>query len=498
MYYQPTSTYRRPRPKGSYFLPFLSLIILGLIVVLVFQMVDYFQEKRAKKLENKAALEVSSGRAEMKFWGMDQWTSALSGSILSEGDALRTAPGSRIVLSLLNGSVIRLSSETEVEIASLKTRDHEDDAEFSLKKGEMWVKRTDNETVRAHFRVTTPHLDVISQGTIFDVSMKTQESVRVLEGKVSVAVRIPDASDGSKFIVVDTVEVALGQEVSLGAEEITDLQNKKPIAYLALLADEFRESDWYDWNRAEDRSSKSRLSVEEAVSAKPDSLPLPSVPIQEVVEIIAPLTAPQIITPVPAERTTKSGNVLITGTVSKAAEKVEVTTFIAQKPATYVLQKYTPGSEKWSYVASREYANLLPGNNRYVVTAVGKDGKRSEGAEIIIAFDAPKEPADLSAPTVEQATHEITEDALEVKGKIGKGIVRVWINDFALTRFVPDSGAWSYSAKVSFGNLKEGENSYEVFGEDADGNKTPKTKFTIIKKPKPPAPPPPPAEPPPL
>lgn len=489
MYPHSTSYHHRPHPRSSYLLPFLSIIILGLIVVLVFQMVDYFQEKRIRALENKASVAVVAGRAEMKIWGVDQWTSALDGSILNEGDMIRTVPGSRIILTLLNGNVIRLHGDTEVELTALKSRDSQDEASFLLKSGDLWLKRTEKETVRSAFKVETSHLEVTSIGTIFHVSSGSRESVRVLDGKVSVAVKVLDTESNRKRIA-ETLEVALGQEVSLSATDINDLQNKKPLQLLALLSDDFRESEWYKWNREQDASGQVGVTVADAVEKKegaPLLLPPPSVE-PPPHEVTAVLSAPEILTPLVTERTTKSGNVLITGTVSSATEKIEMTTYIAGKAESYVLQKYKAGSEPWTYVASREYGNLVPGENRFTVVAVGKDGAQSDATEFTIFYDKPKEPADLAAPVVvsfnDTSSSETMEDSVKVSGTIGKGIVKIFVNDFALTRYVPDSGVWVYYAKTVYGNLKEGENEYSVYGMDYDGNKTPVVKFTIVKKPK--------------
>lgn len=484
--YQHPYHHRPRRSTGSYILPFLSIIILGLIVVLVFQMVDYFQEKRIRALENKASVKVMTGRAEMKIWGVDQWTSALDGSILSEGDIIRTAPGSRVILTLLNGSVIRLNSETEVELSGLKSRDAADEIALILKSGELWLKRTEEKTVRAAFQVSTAHLDVNSLGTIFSVSVSPRESVRVLDGKISVAVKVPDAGS-EKMRVAETLEVALGQEVSLSSSDIIDLQNRKPLSLLALMSDEFRDSEWYEWNRGEDASGNIGVAVADAVKGRdgaPITLPPPAATEPAPAEVSAVLSAPEILTPAATARKTKSKTVLISGTVSSATEKMEVTTYVAGKPEVYVLTRYQPGKEQWSYVASTDYGNFIPGENRYTVVAVGKDGSRSDPAEITIFYDKPKEPADLSAAEITSfsSPYETAEDSVLVEGKIGKGIVKVFVNDFALTRYIPDSGKWSYYAKTAYGNLKEGENEYSVYGVDYDGNKTPAKKFVITKK----------------
>lgn len=484
-------TYRHhPRPRGSYFLPFFSIIILGLIVVLVFQIVDYFQEKRLQALENKAALSIVTGRADMKIFGVDEWTSAVSGSLLHEGDRLRTGPGSRIVLSLLNGTLVRVNSETEFEISALKSRDSQDEASFSLKVGSLWLKRSPQDTVRASLRVVTEHLEVDSMGTIFEVTAGGSESVRVLDGKVQVKVKVLDA-ENSRTRIADSLEVVFGQEVSLGPTDIANLQNRKPVNFLALLSDSFRDSEWYEWNRTEDTLGMPAVNAVADAVANQENPPL-ALPVPPAAEILTPaeevsqvLSAPEIFSPGAEARTTKTGSVLISGTVSSATEKLEVTTYITGNPEKYTLQKYKAGDTKWTYLASREYGNLVAGENRFMFTAVGKDAVRSDAAEIVIFYDRPKEPADLSAPTVKEARIEITEDAVLAEGGIGKGIVKVVVNDFPLTRYVPDSLKWSYYARTVYGNLKEGENEYSVFGVDAEGNKTPVAKFVIVKKPKP-------------
>ena len=69
---------------------------------------------------------------------------------------------------------------------------------------------------------------------------------------------------------------------------------------------------------------------------------------------------------------------------------------------------------------------------------------------------------------------------MRVVGKIGKGIVKVFVNNFELTKYVPDSEEWVYYAKVAYDNLKEGENQYAVYGVDADGKFTEDNKVVKV------------------
>ena len=487
--YQPYQ-HRRPRQMGSYFLPFFSLIILGLIVVLVFQIIDYFQGKRLAALENKAAVKIVAGNAQLKIWGVDQWAAAFDGSLISEGDIVRTGEGSRVILTLLNGSTVRLDANTEVELAGLKTRDSHDDAIFSLKSGQLWLKRTEKQIARVQMKVLTKHLEITSFGTVFNVVQKeTKEMVNVLEGKIRVDVKVTD-TDGSSPRTAESLEVALGQELSLTPADVANLQNRRPIEMLALLSDDFRVSEWYQWNRNADLGGEKVVTVADAVNQKENNEVEPQpieLPAASDVPIV--LAAPEILAPKEADRTTKVGNVLISGKVSSATQKIEVTTYISGKAEAYVLQKYVAGSETWSYVASREYGNLVPGSNKFSFVAIDNSGKRSDPAEITVVFDRPIEPAEMTAPVLTafngSISSETTEDSVKIEGTIGKGIQKMFVNDFVLTQYVPDSKVWVYFAKTSYKNLIVGENKFEVYGVDLDGNKTPITKFTITKKEKP-------------
>lgn len=473
-------------------MPFMAIIIVGVIGVLSFQIVGYFREKRERELENKAAIEIVAGKADLKIWTLSEWEAATSGGILHEGDSLRTAAGSRVVMTLLNGTKVRLNSDTEIELTGLKTRDGEDELALHLKKGEVWIARGEKPEVKTAFSVTTEHIEVTSLGTIFNVSDDTYERVQVVDGKVQALVRVPSAQGSADLRIAETLEIALGQEISIGEREIQELMNRQVVSLVTLLSDSWRNGEWYSWNRAQDAVAKDGVSVADAVASTAGSAALPpfvaATTTDSVTEVVEGITGPEIIGPTPAQRTTKASTVLISGTVSKKTEKIEVTTFIAGKSEHYFLIKYKPNSPVWSYTASRELGNLLPGENRYSFVALDSSGTRSENAEIVITLDVPKFPVDLSAPKVVSVNGEqegllVNADVVEIRGTIGKGIVKLVVNDFPLTRYVPDSGVWTYIAKKEYGNLTDGENKYSIYGVAYDGRKTPVTVLTVSKIP---------------
>ena len=85
------------------------------------------------------------------------------------------------------------------------------------------------------------------------------------------------------------------------------------------------------------------------------------------------LSAPVVLKPALEDRVVKSGQVIISGTVSQSTAKVSVTHDNGGEPDTYFLSKYTVGSTEWNYVASESFGNLVPGENIYSIKAKGFD-----------------------------------------------------------------------------------------------------------------------------
>ncbi len=52
------------------------------------------------------------------------------------------------------------------------------------------------------------------------------------------------------------------------------------------------------------------------------------------------------------------------------------------------------------------------------------------------------------------------------------GAAKVVVNGYELQKYQSGSGTWSYYANADFGLMKEGENTYEIYSLDAEGNKS--------------------------
>ncbi len=473
-------------------MPFLTLVALGLIFVLLFQLWGYVSDRLAVKTENKAAVTLTSGSAEMQIWGNEEPVRVLSGTLLREGDTLRTFAGTKLSLSLLNNSVIRVGEDTEFVIEKLESRDGQDGISLLLKKGDVWLKRSTEQVVEIDFSVLTDDMTVRSLGTTFAVSRGSETAVRVIEGSVEVDVK---SNENGKERVIETIVVGIGQEVVIGEREMAFFKQRKPQNVLYAISDAFHAGEWYAWNRTEDQRPREVVTVADAVEKSKEPTLITESP-DEVAALPAATPDDEPATPLiaiiePAEpvSTVKTGPVVIKGTTGTNTAKIIVTTYEGGKTDTYTLSRYTAGSTEWNYIASEAYGSLKPGENKFTIEAVSASDVKSAPIDVVIKLDKPLEPADLSAPTVtkfnDSESSETTEDIVRVGGTIGKGIAKIVVNGFELTKFTAGGTEWAYYAKVEYGNFKEGTNDYEVYGVDPDGNKTAITRFTITKKPKP-------------
>jgi hypothetical protein len=91
----------------------------------------------------------------------------------------------------------------------------------------------------------------------------------------------------------------------------------------------------------------------------------------------------------------------------------------------------------------------------------------------------------MTPPTINGETNITTKkDYITINGQVSKSAVKVEVthkdDHYELTKFVPNSGEWSYNAAFQFDNLDFGKNIYEVVSIDADGNRSEKSVFEIV------------------
>ncbi|MBT6069242.1 FecR domain-containing protein [Candidatus Peregrinibacteria bacterium] len=102
------------------------------------------------------------------------------------------------------------------------------------------------------------------------------------------------------------------------------------------------------------------------------------------------------------------------------------------------------------------------------------EGEVEEGVLEEIAVDLPK----ITVTHPSESPYELTEDQIYLKGEATDDVTKVVVTEFykdpqgvpyELSKFVPGSGIWNYSAGLSFGNLIQGKNRFVIQAFNGDG-----------------------------
>lgn len=514
---------RRPhlnRPKRSLDLlwPFLLIILIGLVVALLVQFVFTWLDQREAELKNKVYLYQDRGSASVLPWGGTDWGRAYDGQLVLEGDLLRMGPASRGVLRFFDDSVVRLDADAKVEIQQIEQEEAATVLHLKVSNGSVWIHATEVSDEPTRFIVTTDHLRITSYGPSLEVSVTDREVVRVMEGEALVeAVN----NENAREVVLEQIKVGVGQEVEVTAQDLERIWARQPVSLLAALNDDWKLTEWFRWNRAEDDSSV-LFAEQPSVEATPEAEVVVPVEETEVVAeeaVVSPLelaiTAPKTS---PFEVTQKEDLlVMISGTVTQGASTVTVTSYAADGTASpYVLRSYTAGALTWSYRAHPDYGNLREGRNRFTVVAATAEGVKSSAVELIVQVkeglleeeveepvaeaaaestatpEATPVPASVSggpvtAPMVTSfngasasGRYTTSAESVTVVGSVGAGATAVYVNDYKLGKYTAGSGEWSYVLKPDFGNFAPGLNSFTVVAEAADGTKA-STTFEVYR-----------------
>jgi hypothetical protein len=85
----------------------------------------------------------------------------------------------------------------------------------------------------------------------------------------------------------------------------------------------------------------------------------------------------------------------------------------------------------------------------------------------------------------DKGVYQVTANPAVIVGN-PNGAVAIVVNGLQLKKFKAGDKTWSYFANIDYGYMKEGDNVYEIYGLDKDGNKTPITTIKVFyKKPAP-------------
>lgn len=181
------------------------------------------------------------------------------GRLVRPGQVVKTDPGSRVEITFLDKSVVRLGPESEYHIERVDY-DQEVRRQFSAKltRGRIWANVTPAKSAGfGGFQVRTPRAVISIRGTTYDLKSATNESaeVSVYEGRVGVAPPpIAENAGHEEFSWPEEVSEAEWEEIILGKlQRLRIGPDGKPGAPAAFSPEQERDP-WAEWNLARDRA----------------------------------------------------------------------------------------------------------------------------------------------------------------------------------------------------------------------------------------------------
>lgn len=433
-------------------------------------------------------LQILKGRAEFTFSDSADWAPAYSEQKFLEGDSIRTAGNTRISLEFLGGNMVFLNENSELQILELEEKSSgKKTVVLSLVQGEMWTHASGDAFVddsKSKFTVQTGRLLVHVRGTIFDLSTTTtQDTLRLVKGNVDVDVF---TGEGKKDFV--NVKVGVGQKFVASNASLELLQAGQEV--LEIIDTDFIYSEWHLQNLErfspqEATQIRRRIEVTAPVAASAEA----SLPTSDDLESPT-ILSPQNGTRIPANQEA----VQIEGTAPLKAVQIVVN--------GYTLTRFQPGDRKWAYFGSTKFGTLLPGENKYSVVAISRDGKKSPPAEVTVFFEGAGAVAtedvgeevvstidEFKAPVVTRPTiidggdpYQTSSDIVTIAGIVDPKTNAIEVNGFRLQKFQPGQTEFSYIANARYGNMEKGENVYEIVAFGPDGKRATKT-ITVVYTP---------------
>jgi FecR protein len=498
---------RIPRKRPiDYILPFLIMICAGVIVVLGYNLWSSLQTPEEKE---DVYLYTANGSSKILTWGSGEWNRAYTGTRLLQGDSIKTQKGGRIVIELFEDHYIRMDERTEISISEIKESGDAYEVGILLEEGKVWINSDKNSETPVKFKVRTGHTAIQTVSTIYEVEQNIgSEVIRVMNGEVLADIFVDEADARRK---VETIAIGVGQEAVITDKDLQDYASMQSPSVIHALSDEFKESSFYKWNYAEDKSptdySLKGGAFDDALledSATDDA---------EVTEDVgeSDLPKPVITTPSSNVFTTPESSLTLRGTTSAMTQKMMVDVTSGNDTQTYELNLYVTGGSQWSFAISEAGGTMEDGTNIYKFYAIDEEELKSATATVTVVYEGDgittededdededseddeedEEVGDLGdfiAPEVLTynggESNEFDEDGVSVSGSV-EGAEKVLVNGYQLTAFEPGDTTWTFYAKESIGNLSDGENTYNVVAYAPDGSTKSATALIVYDQPEP-------------
>jgi hypothetical protein len=353
-----------------------------------------------------------------------------SGVPLYSGDKISTSGNGHALLAFFDGSKTRLDENTDLAVEESVHGEETSAITLTLERGALWVE--------------TPSASSFS-GTIVRTVATPRLTVTIpanTEAVISDASILVFSSDGLGL----SVQVkGTSNPVVIGEGQMFTLpEGTSP------------SSDLYAYRSPIIGSSQSNEFVLESRGQAIDTGT--SVAVGDTLAVSTPRDGATI----------DGSSVTVQGTVSAVVQKVRVNglTIAHDKAKGTFSHSVTVQSAEFPVTVE-----ALDAQDKVLAT-VRRTVKRATASSV----PAPS----ITAPAQSGKIYRTTENEIVLRGTNSASVTGIMVNEYRLQLFTPGKGTWSYLASTRLGNLKAGENVFNIFALDANGNKSDPATLTIV------------------
>ena len=223
------------------------------------------ESKKMAAAASRAVATLVEGEVQMMAGGDNTWIKLSPNAILKGGDKVRVLDNGRLEMVLDNRSVLRLASNTTLELKEVERKPEKETYRFALSLGKMWTRVTRLLGFGSKYQVDTPTAITAVQGTVYDLQVDSNQQTRVRVHSGNVQVYNPFAGDlapGEKVPKLqEPTRVPGPTRISREAWEQLLLQQYQQVTLgregrstiSAFDLDRARKEAWVRWNEARDK-----------------------------------------------------------------------------------------------------------------------------------------------------------------------------------------------------------------------------------------------------
>ncbi len=223
------------------------------------------ESKKMAAAASRAVATLVEGEVQMMAGGDNTWIKLSPNAILKVGDKVRVLDNGRLEMVLDNRSVLRLASNTTLELKEVDRQPEKETYRFALSLGKMWTRVTRLLGFGSKYQVDTPTAITAVQGTVYDLQVDSNQQTRVRVHSGNVQVYNPFAGDLSPGEKVQKLQeptrVPGPTRISREAWEQLLLQQYQQVTLgpegrstiSAFDLDKARKEAWVRWNEARDK-----------------------------------------------------------------------------------------------------------------------------------------------------------------------------------------------------------------------------------------------------